>query len=130
MTTMQDQAPAGYVTVVAHAKGFYGKGKLGSRIQENETFFVPEGTRCGSWFGPVNPDDAKKLLPSRKPEKQKAQAARIRAERIAADPATLVQTMREFAVQHAAPDRIPDSKVMDLPRREDPKPPKMFNEKG
>lgn len=129
MTTTIDQAPPGYVTVIAYKKGFYGKGKLASRILPKETFFVPEGTRCGSWFGPANPEDAKKLLPSLKPEKQKAQEAANRAARATKDPAILLQqTLRQLLDERLGASQIPAGKVFEPPEQKQPaKAPKQFD---
>ncbi len=127
MNATIEQAPAGYVTVVAYRKGFYGVGKMGSRINKGETFFVPEGTRLGSWFGPVNQADMAKLKPSTKPEKQKAQVEANRMHRLAKDPAAFLQSMREFSMQNAAmtiaANRVLDAQ--DQPKQ--PPQPKRFD---
>lgn len=107
--------PKGYVEVVATSKGFYGIGKLGSRIVEDETFFVPEGTPKGSWFRVVNPEDAGKLGPAKKAEKLARKRASIEASRLAKDPAAMMQTLREIQAANA-PMQLPAGKVLDEPK--------------
>lgn len=104
--------PKGYVEVVATSKGFYGVGKMGSRIQEGETFFVPQGTPKGSWFHVVDPDDAGKLGPSKKAGKLARKQASIAASRLAKDPAAMFATVREMAAA-GAPVQVPAGKVLE-----------------
>lgn len=102
--------PKGYIEVVALSTGFYGSGKMGSRIQPEETFFVPQGSRLGAWFRPVNAEDAAKLLPCKKAEKVARKQAAIAASRLAKDPGQLIQTVREQMLANA-PLPLPPGKV-------------------
>lgn len=114
--------PKGYVEVVATARGFYGVGKLGSRIEEGETFYVREGARCGSWFQVVDEKDSHKLLPSKKADKLKAKREADRLFRMAKDPVALIQTVREMAMA-GAPIGIPEGKTLvAAPTKPAPKP--------
>jgi hypothetical protein len=105
--------PKGYVEVVATSKGFYGVGKMGSRIQEGETFFVRIGTPQGGWFQLVDEEkDAGKLAPSKKGEKLARKQASIAASRLAKDPIAMFQTMRE-QMAASAPAPVPAGKVLE-----------------
>jgi hypothetical protein len=120
MTTIQKEVsvptPEGYVEVVALTKGSYGKGRNVSRIRQGETFFVPIGSKCATWFEPVNPADMAKLLPNGKAEKQRRKEELNRATREASDPAVFLQSMRQALLQGMALP-IPPGKVLEIEQK-------------
>lgn len=122
-TTEKEMAcPKGYVEVIATARGFYGKGKNGSRIREEETFYVPEGSRLSAWFRPLHAKDEGRLLPCLKADKVRAKMSADADWRRAKDPGALVQTMRQVA-DALAPLQLGAGKVMEEPaQKKAPKP--------
>lgn len=108
------KCPKGYVEVIATAPGFYGIGKMGSRIAVDETFYVKEGSPVGGWFRVLHPEDAGKLAPSKKAEKLARKQAANAASRLAKDPSALVQTVKELVAANA-PMQIPAGKILQEP---------------